>query len=289
MAAETASAASERSGIHRAATTAKILSSDPITGRLSSSQTFLTSSESSGLASSLVGGGQTVNLPNNEAEDTAATTTSEDQEAARQEVVPVVNRSLRQAGGSQPEGPAGGSSSRSFRKSRKRSSAVTDVMLLEGSPSVLDQAEVDKTSAHLFIYTEDNHHHTSASASGPSGTSSSSGPVKDLLRAGIVDALIVLATQSHKNDFLYQEAFLCTYRTFVSSHDLLDKLVYRFRRFSSSGKKKAKKGSFFGGGPARSKQVEAAPDQGGRSGHQEVDCHLHQKVARCSFSLLVRN
>ena len=52
-----------------------------------------------------------------------------------------------------------------------------------------------------------------------------------------MDGLIVLATQSHKNDFLYQEAFLATYRTFVSTHDLLEKLVYRFRRFSSSSKK----------------------------------------------------
>ena len=60
---------------------------------------------------------------------------------------------------------------------------------------------------------------------------------QDLLRAGTVDGLIVLATQSHKNDFLYQEAFLATYRTFVSTHDLLEKLVYRFRRFSSSSKK----------------------------------------------------
>jgi Rap guanine nucleotide exchange factor 1 len=52
------------------------------------------------------------------------------------------------------------------------------------------------------------------------------------VRAGSVDALIVLATQTVKNDFLYQEAFLTTYRTFIKPEVLIAKLVYRFRRFS---------------------------------------------------------
>ena len=56
---------------------------------------------------------------------------------------------------------------------------------------------------------------------------------KELLRAGSVDALIVLATQSVKNDFLYQEAFMATYRTFIPTHDLLEKLVQRFRKFNN--------------------------------------------------------
>ena len=52
------------------------------------------------------------------------------------------------------------------------------------------------------------------------------------LRAGSIDALIVLATQTIKNDFLYQEAFLATYRTFISTELLVQKLVYRFSKFS---------------------------------------------------------
>lgn len=51
------------------------------------------------------------------------------------------------------------------------------------------------------------------------------------LRGGTVDALVVLATQTIKNDFLYQEAFLTTYRTFISTQALVDKLVYRYRYF----------------------------------------------------------
>ncbi|XP_040577956.1 uncharacterized protein [Lepeophtheirus salmonis] len=52
------------------------------------------------------------------------------------------------------------------------------------------------------------------------------------VRAGIVDALVVLATQSYKNDFLFQEAFLATYRTFLTANELLHKLMLRFRKFN---------------------------------------------------------
>ena len=65
------------------------------------------------------------------------------------------------------------------------------------------------------------------------------------VRGGSVDALIVLATQTIKNDFLYQvrvlmgtkdnstktnsqEAFLTTYRTFIAPELLIAKLVYRW-------------------------------------------------------------
>ncbi|CAL1273652.1 unnamed protein product [Larinioides sclopetarius] len=51
------------------------------------------------------------------------------------------------------------------------------------------------------------------------------------LRGGSVDSLIVLATRAPKNDFLYQEAFLTTYRTFISPHDLICKLLYRYNKF----------------------------------------------------------
>ena len=69
---------------------------------------------------------------------------------------------------------------------------------------------------------------------------SASGTVE--LRAGTVDALIVLATQTIKNDFLYQEAFLATYRTFVSTEVLVDKLVYRFTKFANLSLEEDKQG-----------------------------------------------
>ena len=52
------------------------------------------------------------------------------------------------------------------------------------------------------------------------------------LRAGSVDELIILATHSSNKDFVYQDAFLCTYRTFIATLTLLSKLQYRFRRFN---------------------------------------------------------
>ncbi|GIY77806.1 rap guanine nucleotide exchange factor 1 [Caerostris darwini] len=51
------------------------------------------------------------------------------------------------------------------------------------------------------------------------------------LKGGSVDSLIVLATRATKNDFFYQEAFLTTYRTFISPHDLICKLLYRYNKF----------------------------------------------------------
>lgn len=54
------------------------------------------------------------------------------------------------------------------------------------------------------------------------------------VRGGPVDALIAYATQPN-GSLLYQEAFLTTYRTFISSTELIDKLI---RRLQFSGKKK---------------------------------------------------
>ncbi|CAF5185926.1 unnamed protein product, partial [Rotaria magnacalcarata] len=70
------------------------------------------------------------------------------------------------------------------------------------------------------------------------------------LRGGSIDALIIRATSTDKKDFLYQEAFLTTYRTFISPSDLVDKLVQRYAFFA---------------------QIETK-----------------KKFARCSFSLLIR-
>ena len=73
---------------------------------------------------------------------------------------------------------------------------------------------------------------------------------------------MVLATQTIKNDFLYQEAFLTTYRTFMSTENLVEKLVYRFRTFND-------------------KYNESCPNQNGSN----MGC---QRIARNAFSLLVR-
>uniref|UniRef100_A0A1B6CP57 CRK SH3-binding GNRP n=1 Tax=Clastoptera arizonana TaxID=38151 RepID=A0A1B6CP57_9HEMI len=52
------------------------------------------------------------------------------------------------------------------------------------------------------------------------------------MRGGNPDALIIHATKANKNDFLYQEAFLTTYRTFLSPLELIEKLCQRHERFS---------------------------------------------------------
>lgn len=101
--------------------------------------------------------------------------------------------------------------------SKKKKSTSTNA----SSVPVLDQMDVRKSCSELLMYTHP------ANSGNDDGTNT-----KELLRGGTVDALIVLATQSIKNDFLYQEAFLATYRTFISTHDLLEKLVQRFRKFN---------------------------------------------------------
>ncbi|CAF0731973.1 unnamed protein product [Rotaria sp. Silwood1] len=58
------------------------------------------------------------------------------------------------------------------------------------------------------------------------------------LRGGSIDALIIRATSPDKKDFVYQEAFLTTYRTFVSPSDLVDKLIQRYIFFSQFEPKK---------------------------------------------------
>ncbi|CAF0854921.1 unnamed protein product [Rotaria sp. Silwood1] len=58
------------------------------------------------------------------------------------------------------------------------------------------------------------------------------------LRGGSIDALIIRATSPDKKDFLYQEAFLTTYRTFVSPSDLVEKLIQRYTYFDQFENKK---------------------------------------------------
>ncbi|XP_060590659.1 rap guanine nucleotide exchange factor 1-like isoform X2 [Ruditapes philippinarum] len=54
------------------------------------------------------------------------------------------------------------------------------------------------------------------------------------IRGGAIDALVVHATAANKTEFMYQEAFLTTYRTYLSSRELVDKLLYRFNKFQYS-------------------------------------------------------
>ena len=65
------------------------------------------------------------------------------------------------------------------------------------------------------------------------------------LVGGAIDALIVEATNSSKKNLVFHEAFLTTYRTFISPMELINKLLYRERRFRERGHNKASKNSFF--------------------------------------------
>ena len=108
----------------------------------------------------------------------------------------------------------------------------------EGGGAVLDAVDV---SEHL-VYGEqqpasNSSNNNNSSNSGGKSSAIGSGSVE--LRAGSVDALIVLATQTIKNDFLYQEAFLATYRTFIKTETLVDKLVHRFTKFSTKSQHEA--------------------------------------------------
>ncbi|XP_033727703.1 rap guanine nucleotide exchange factor 1-like isoform X2 [Pecten maximus] len=61
------------------------------------------------------------------------------------------------------------------------------------------------------------------------------------IRGGSVDALVVHASAAGKSEFMYQEAFLTTYRTFILPRDLIDKVLYRFNKFQRAGDNKKKR------------------------------------------------
>ncbi|XP_068071920.1 rap guanine nucleotide exchange factor 1b isoform X23 [Danio rerio] len=69
------------------------------------------------------------------------------------------------------------------------------------------------------------------------------------VRAGSVDILLVHATETDRKDLvLYCEAFLTTYRTFITPEDLIKKLHHRYTRFCHSPdtfKKRVSKNTFF--------------------------------------------
>ena len=106
----------------------------------------------------------------------------------------------------------------------------------EGGGAVLDAVDV---SEHLVYGEQQPASNSNNNSSNSGGKSSAIGSGSVELRAGSVDALIVLATQTIKNDFLYQEAFLATYRTFIKTETLVDKLVHRFTKFSTKSQHEA--------------------------------------------------
>ncbi|XP_041369599.1 rap guanine nucleotide exchange factor 1-like isoform X2 [Gigantopelta aegis] len=66
------------------------------------------------------------------------------------------------------------------------------------------------------------------------------------IRGGFIDPLVVHATVAGKSEFIYQEAFLTTYRTFISPKNLIEKLLYRFYKFqhATDNKKRLGRNSF---------------------------------------------
>ncbi|VDD90622.1 unnamed protein product [Enterobius vermicularis] len=68
------------------------------------------------------------------------------------------------------------------------------------------------------------------------------GATSNEVRGGPADALIAFATQP-AGSLLYQEAFLTTYRTFVSSYELIQKLIKRYS-FFCQGIRKRKRNTF---------------------------------------------
>jgi Rap guanine nucleotide exchange factor 1 len=54
------------------------------------------------------------------------------------------------------------------------------------------------------------------------------------VRGGGLDALITHAAKLNKDDYLYQTAFLTTYRTFITPSELTRKLIHRFHHFLRS-------------------------------------------------------
>ncbi|XP_071491453.1 rap guanine nucleotide exchange factor 1-like [Diadema antillarum] len=68
------------------------------------------------------------------------------------------------------------------------------------------------------------------------------------IKGGPVDALLVYAADADRKDLVYYEAFLTTYRMFISSRDLLNKLLYRYKKFrhkTDMKSRRANRNAFF--------------------------------------------
>lgn len=69
-------------------------------------------------------------------------------------------------------------------------------------------------------------------------------PSGSILYGGVADALIVHATNSSKKDFVYSEAFITTYRAFITPFELISRLVYRGHRMKEKQHKRAGNNAF---------------------------------------------
>jgi Rap guanine nucleotide exchange factor 1 len=65
-----------------------------------------------------------------------------------------------------------------------------------------------------------------------------------ILYGGVADALIVHATNSSKKDFVFSEAFLTTYRAFITPYELISRLIYRGHRMKEKQHKRASHNAF---------------------------------------------
>ncbi|CAI9716445.1 rap guanine nucleotide exchange factor 1-like isoform X1 [Octopus vulgaris] len=114
------------------------------------------------------------------------------------------------------------------------------------------------------------------------------------IRGGSVDALLVHATVASKSgsqedlvneeDFMYQEAFLTTYRTFITPKDLIEKLLYRFHKFqhvSDTSKKRLARNAF-----SLLIRVLDELSSSCSSTSSEIDDEISQKMMDLVFELL---
>ena len=69
-------------------------------------------------------------------------------------------------------------------------------------------------------------------------------PSGSILYGGVADALIVHATNSSKKDFVFSEAFLTTYRAFITPYELISRLIYRGHRMKEKHHKRASHNAF---------------------------------------------
>lgn len=65
-----------------------------------------------------------------------------------------------------------------------------------------------------------------------------------ILYGGVADALIVHATNSSKKDLVFSEAFITTYRAFLTPLKLISSIIYREHRMKEKGHKRASQNAF---------------------------------------------
>lgn len=67
---------------------------------------------------------------------------------------------------------------------------------------------------------------------------------RTLLYGGVADALIVHATNSSKKGYVFSEAFITTYRAFITPFELISRLIYRGHRMKEKQHKRASHNAF---------------------------------------------